>query len=84
MTTPLARIRANGGEVIRDEWRFTLRRGRLDAAAVEWLRDNWRKVCREAWPEFDDWEERAAIREYCGGQTRAEAEAGAYLDVIRC
>ena len=27
------------------------------------------------------YEERAAIREYCGRQTRAEAEAGARLEV---
>lgn len=80
----LDRIRANGGEVVRDEWRFSLRRGRLDAAALEWLRANWRDVCRESWAGFDAWDERAGIREYDGGQARADAEAGAYLDVIKC
>lgn len=80
----LARIRAQGGDVIRTEWRFTLRKGKLDAAAVEWLRGRWRNVCREVWPMFDAWEERAAIREFDGGQSRDEAEAAAYAEVTKC
>lgn len=77
----LARIRAHGGEVIRDEWRFSLRKGRLTPAAIEWLRAHWLDACGEAWPDFDRWQERAAIREFDGGQSRAEAEAAAYLEV---
>lgn len=30
-----------------------------------------------------EWEERAAIREYCGGMPRQEAEEAAFTDVIR-
>ena len=78
----LDRIRAHGGEVIRREYRLTLRRGRLNDAALRWLGARWQNVCREAWPEFDDWDERAAIREYEGGMPRAEAEAAAYRDVM--
>lgn len=79
----LDRIRAHGGEVIRHEWRFTLRKGRLDAAAIEWLRGRWRDVCAEVWPEFDEWEERAAIMEFDGGMSRDEAEAAAYRSVMQ-
>ena len=79
----LARIRAHGGEVTRDKWRLTLRRGRLTDAALEWLRQPQVKAAlmHEVWPEFDAFEERAAIREFDGGQTRAEAEAAAYEEV---
>lgn len=77
------RIRAHGGEVIRTEWRINLRKGRLDAAAVEWLRDRKADLMREVWPEYDEWEERAAIREYDGAMTRAEAEAAAYQEVTK-
>lgn len=80
----LARIRAHGGEVIRTEWRITLRKGRLSAAALEWIAGRRDGLMREVWPEFDDWNERAAIREYCGGMSRAEAEAAAYGDVTKC
>lgn len=80
----LARIRAHGGEVIRNEWRITLRKGRLSAAALEWIAGHRDELMREVWPEFDDWNERAAIREYCGGMSRAEAEAAAYGDVTKC
>ena len=80
----LARIRAHGGEVIRTEWRITLRKGRLSAAALEWIAGRRPELMREVWPEFDDWNERAAIREYCGGMSRAEAEAAAYGDVTKC
>ena len=79
----LDRIRANGGEVIRDKWRLILRRGRLSDAALEWLRQPHIReaLTREVWPEYDDFEERAAIREYDGGQSRADAEAAAYDEV---
>lgn len=80
----LARIRAHGGEVIRNEWRITLRKGRLSAAALEWIAGRRAELMREVWQEFDDWNERAAIREYCGGMSRAEAEAAAYGDVTKC
>lgn len=80
----LARIRAHGGDVIRSEWRITLRKGRLSADALAWIAERRDELMREVWPEFDDWNERAAIREYCGGMTRAEAEAAAYGDVTKC
>ncbi len=82
--TILARIRAQGGDVTRDKWRVTLRRGRLSDAALDWLRrpDVRARLIREVWPEYDDFEERAAIREYEGGQTRDEAEAAAYEEVM--
>lgn len=78
------RIRAHGGEVIRDEWRFTIRIGRLKPAAVEWLRSRKGTLCAEVWPEFEAFEERAAIMEYDGGLPRAEAEALAYRGVMQC
>jgi len=82
----LARIRANGGDVARQEWRFTLKRGRLTTEAQTWLKaaGRWRLACSEAWPLFDLWEERAAIREFDGGQTRVEAERAAYAEVAGC
>lgn len=36
----LARIRANGGEVIRDEWRITIKPGRLKPDALAWVQAN--------------------------------------------
>lgn len=80
----LDRIRANGGEVIRDKWRIILRRGRLSDDAVAWLKKPKIKeaLLREVWPEVDDWHERAAIREFDGGQPRAEAERDAYQEVM--
>lgn len=80
----LARIQANGGEIVRQEWRFTLKPGRLTPDALAWLKKHWRAACAEAWPDLDRWEERAAIREFMGGQSRAEAEAGAYREVVSC
>lgn len=82
----LARIHANGGDVIRQEWRFALKRGRLTTEALDWLRaaGRWRMACREVWPILDLWEERAAIREFDGGMSRAEAEAAAYAEVGTC
>ena len=84
MTSILARIQANGGDVIRQEWRFTLRRGRLTTDAIAWVRTRWIEVCREVWPAFDLWLERAAILEFDGGMTRADAERSAYTEVTGC
>lgn len=80
----LSRIRANGGEVIRDRWQIRLRRGRLTDDAVKWVAERKRDLMREVWPLFDDWEERAAIREFDGGQAREDAEASAYREVSGC
>ena len=77
----LARIRAKGGDLIREGHTFRLRPGELDASAIQWVRDNIDAVKREAWPLFDEWEERAAIMEFEGGLPRADAEAAAYQEV---
>ena len=82
MTPILDRIREHGGEAIRDQWRIRLRRGRLSNDAVAWITANRPRLMREVWPEYDDFEERAAIREYCGVMPRAEAEAAAYREVM--
>jgi hypothetical protein len=76
----VARIRAHGGEVIRDRWHLRLRRGRLTDEALAWLRlERVRAaVMLEVWPEADAFEERAAIMEFDGGLTRPEAEEAAY------
>ena len=79
----LDRIRAKGGEVIRDKWTIRIRRGRLDDTAMAWVKETREALMHEIWPEYDEWSERAAIREYCGEQDRDEAEAGAYDDVLR-
>jgi hypothetical protein len=86
VTPILDRIRAHGGEVIRNRWTVRLRRGRLTDAAIAWLREPRHRdaLAREVWPEYDAWVERAAIREYDGGQPRAEAEEAAYREVMRC
>ena len=78
----LARIRASGGDVTRNKWRITLRRGRLSADAIAWIAKNKDALTLEIWPEYDDWQERAAIREFDGGQDRSDAEESAYLEVI--
>lgn len=80
----LSRIRANGGEVIRSEWRFALRPGRLSVDAIAWVKTRWPEVRLEAWPDFGRWEERAAIKEYDAGMTRADAEAEAYREIAGC
>lgn len=76
------RIRANGGEVIRDGWMISLRKGRLTDDQVAWIARNKSALMQEVWPESDAFEERAAIREFCGGQSRDEAEAAAYREVM--
>lgn len=82
----VARIRAHGGDVIRDRFTLRLRAGRLSPDALAWLRQPEIRaaVMREVWAEFDDWEERAAIMEFCGGMTRADAEQAAYRSVMQC
>lgn len=84
MSGILDRIRAHGGDAIRDGWRLRVRRGRLPDAALEWLRTRRDALIREVWPEFDDFEERAAIREFDGGQDRETAEREAYREVMGC
>ena len=74
----MERIRAHGGEVIRNEWRLTIRRGRLTDEALAWLRDRKDDLTREVWPEFDRFEERAAILEFDAGMSREDAEREAY------
>lgn len=78
----LDRIRAHGGEVIRGKWNITLRKGRMTPEALAWVKDHRANLMREVWPEFDDFEERAAIREFDGGMNRADAEAAAYAEVM--
>nr|WP_249139117.1 hypothetical protein [Actibacterium sp. MT2.3-13A] len=78
------RVRANGGEVIRNEWRITLRRGRLSDAALAWVKEHRADLMREVWPAYDDFEERAAIRQFDGGQSREDAERDAYEEVMAC
>lgn len=77
----LARIRAQGGDVTRDGFRFSLRQGQLTSDGVAWIKANLDAVKREAWPAFDHWQERAAIREFDGGMSREEAEVAAYEDL---
>jgi len=80
----IERIRARGGEVIRDGYQFRLRKGGLPPDAVAWVREHWREVCAEVWPEFEAWDERAAIMEFDAGMSRAEAEEAAYRSVMGC
>lgn len=80
----LARIRAQGGDVLRDGYSFRLRQGRLTAEHVAWVKDNLEAVKREVWDRYDEWEERAAIMEFDGEMTREEAEAAAYAEVMKC
>lgn len=76
------RIRAHDGDVIRSSWRVSLRPGRLAPESIEWLKAHRSDLMREVWPEFDEWEERAAIREFDGGMSREDAEAAAYAEVM--
>lgn len=79
----LARIRANGGDVIREGWDIILRPGRLSPDAIAWLKrpEIKEQLHEEVWPEVGDWHERAAIREFEGGQDRATAEVEAFREV---
>jgi len=82
LTPILDRIRAAGAEVRRDCWRLRIvRRGRLGEAGLRWVAQNRARVMRELWPLYDEWEERAAIREYDGGQDREAANDAAYDEV---
>ena len=76
------RIRANGGDVIRDGWTISLRKGRLTDDQVAWIARNKSALMQEVWTEFDSFEERAAIREFDGGMNRVDAEAAAYAEVM--
>lgn len=79
----LARIRALGGDMVREGYTFRLRPGRLDAAAIEWVKARTDCVKREVWPAYDQWEERAAIMEFDAEMSRADAEAAAYGEMQR-
>jgi hypothetical protein len=74
----LDRIRAKGGDVVREGYTFRFRPGRLDAAAVAWVKANIETVKDEVWPEYFHWQERAAILEFEGGMPREAAERAAY------
>lgn len=80
----VARIRAKGGSVRRDGYKFVLKRGRLDQIAMDWIAAHRADLMREIWAEFDDFEERAAIIEYDGCLPRDEAERLAYEGVMGC
>lgn len=76
----LDRIRAHGAEPVRHGYKIRLINGsRLPSSALAWLRAprNKAALLQEIWPEFDFWDERAAIREFDGGQDRQQAEDGA-------
>ncbi|MGQ3671814.1 hypothetical protein ACT6QG_05400 [Xanthobacter sp. TB0136] len=78
----LSRIEANGGSVTRDRWMPRLRPGDMSPAAIEWVKAHKDDLMREIWPLYDDWLERAAIREFDGGQSREEADAAAYDEIV--
>ena len=68
-----------------EETTLCVKRGHLADMDLVWIKKHRSELCREIWPEFDDWEERAAIREYSGGQPREAAEREAYREVMaRC
>lgn len=74
----LTRIRAHGGDVVRDGCQFRFRPGRLDDAAKAWVISHIEEIKLEVWPAYGDWQERAAIMEYDGGMSRADAERAAF------
>ena len=74
----LRRIHAYGGKVVRNGHTFRLQPGRMSADAILWVKANMEDVKREVWPLYDDWQERAAIMEFCGGFSREAAERAAY------
>lgn len=80
----LARIRAHGGEVIREEWRVSLRKGRLSGDALAWISNNRDALMEEIIPFYGEWEERAAIREFDGEQDRDTAEREAWREFVPC
>jgi hypothetical protein len=79
----LSRIRAHGGDMIREGYAFRLLPGRMDASAIAWVKAHIEALKREVWPAYDQWDERAAIMEFDGGLSRAEAEAAAFEGVQR-
>lgn len=80
----MARIRAHGGEVVRDKWRISLRKGRLTADALAWIATRRDALMAEVWPEWDAFQERAAIMEFEAGLPREDAERTAYEGVMKC
>ena len=78
MTPVLDRIRAQGGNVVRRGFSFSLRQGRLTPEAIAWVKANIEAVKAEVWPAYHDWQERAAIMEFEGGMARDAAEQAAY------
>jgi len=82
VTPILSRIRAHGGDATLDGWSLRIKRGRLTDEALAWLRGRRDDLMREVWPAYDDWQERAAIREFDGGQPREDAEREAYREVM--
>lgn len=80
----LDRIRANGGSARMNGHKLALKRGRLDESALHWIKKNRERLIQELWPEYDDFEERAAIMEYDGGLIREDAERLAYEGVKKC
>lgn len=84
MTPILDRIRANGGEVIRDKWNLRIRPGRLSPEALAWVRANTDRIKEEVWPEFDWWMRRSYDHEFVYGRPRDEAQRIAYDEVMGC
>ena len=83
MSSIMERIKARGAVVKRDRWRLKIvKRGTLSASDIQWISDHRADLMREIWPLYDDWEERAAIREYCGEQDRETANNAAYSEVV--
>lgn len=78
MTRIIDRIRSNGGDLIRNEYAFTLRRGRLTDEQIEWVKARIDEVKLEVWPQYVQWVERACILQYDRGLSRADAQAAAY------
>jgi len=79
----IAKIHDRGGSVDLRDGKLILRRGNLTDAAVEWIKVHRADLIREMVPPHlaDEFEERAAIREYDGGQYRAKAEAAAACEM---
>jgi hypothetical protein len=84
LTPILDRIRANGGEVIRDKWNIRIRPGRLTPEALAWLRTNADRIKEEVWPEFHWWIRQVYHHQFVLGTSRDEAERAAYAEVAGC